>query len=78
MNIGNGNEFSRILIFCQFWRFHAEKVKKYVFMQQVFIKLYTKMAFTIIALHFALNHTGEHQTPEGLIGDLHPKIRCLP
>ena len=28
MNIGNGNEFSRILIFCQFWRFHAEKVKK--------------------------------------------------
>ena len=22
--------------------------------------------------------TGEHQTPEGLIGDLHPKIRFLP
>jgi len=22
--------------------------------------------------------SGEHQTPEGLIGDLHPKIRFLP
>ena len=58
MNIVNGNEFSRILIFCQFWRFYAEKVVKYVFMQQVFIKLYTKTELTIIALHFALGHTG--------------------
>ena len=60
MNIGNGNEFSRILIFCQFRRFYAGKVKKYVFMQQVFIKLYTKTKLTIIALRFALCHTGEH------------------
>ncbi len=58
MNIGNGNEFSRILIFCQFWRLYAEKVKKYVFMQQVFIKLYTKTKLMIIALRFALCHTG--------------------
>lgn len=60
MNIGNGNEFSRILIFCQFWRFYAEKVKKYVFIQQVFIKLYIKTKLMIIALRFALCHTSEH------------------
>lgn len=60
MNIGNGNELSRILIFYRFWRFYTEKVAKYAFMQWIFIKLYTKTAFTIIALHFALNHTGEH------------------
>lgn len=58
MNIGNGNEFSRILIFCQFWRFYAEKVTKHVFMQQIFIKSYTNTKLTIIALRFALCHTG--------------------
>jgi len=60
MNIGNGNEFSRILIFCQFRRFYAEKVTKHVFMQQIFIKLYTNTKLTIIALRFALRNTGEH------------------
>ncbi len=34
-------------------------------MQQVFIKLYIKTAFTIIALHFAINHTGEYSQSEG-------------
>lgn len=63
MNIGNGNKFSRILIFCQIWRFHAEKVIKYVFMQQIFIKLYIKTELAIMALRFALIHTGEHSQP---------------
>ncbi len=63
MNIGNGNKFSRILIFCQIWRFHAEKVIKYVFMQQIFIKLYIKTELAIMALRFALCHTSEHSQP---------------
>lgn len=60
MNIGNGNEFFRILIFCQFWRFYAEKVITSALIQQIFIKLYTKTKLMIIALRFALCHTGEH------------------
>ena len=60
MNIRNGNEFFGILLFCQFRRFYAEKVAKYVFMQQIFIKLYTNTKLTIIALRFALSYTGEY------------------
>lgn len=58
MNIGNGKKIFRILIFGQFRRFYAEKVTKHVFMQQIFIKLYTNTKLTIIALRFALGHTG--------------------
>lgn len=53
-------KFFEFLISCQYRKFYAEKVAKYVFMQQIFIKLYIKTELMIIALRFALIHTGEY------------------